>query len=102
MCRRVRSPATNLTETVREDSHQRVAAEMLTSISSDRLGGRELSDSLLRKHIPEMLTDLLRHIPEMLTDLLRRFPEPRSWAKQCAVCAPSCDNKCDMQWASGT
>ena len=47
----------------REDSHLRSAAEMLSSIAYERLGG-QISTALLRKHLPEMLPDLV--LPKML------------------------------------
>ena len=47
-----------------EDSHVRGAAEMLSSIAHERIGGQTISTSLLRKHIPEMLPDLV--LPKML------------------------------------
>ena len=48
----------------REDSHLRSAAELLSSIACERIGGQKISTALLRKHLPEMLPDLV--LPKML------------------------------------
>ena len=47
-----------------DDSHLRCAAELLSSIACERIGNNNISTALLRKHVPEMLTDLL--MPKML------------------------------------
>ena len=51
-----------------DDSHLRCAAELLSSIAFERIGNANISTALLRKHIPEMLTDLV--MPKMLRSAL--------------------------------